>query len=123
MSLCLNLTTKCHEYQKKRAHTQRAFCDYKIKWIRFHVKNVKHERKLISEYYWQQHVNKQTNTNTHIGIRIARMHWNGAKKPSPNNYYHHHILHIYGYFMIANRQRLIFTRPVDNRFFCSRPVR
>lgn len=26
---------------------------------------------------------------------------NDAKKPSPNNYYHHHIFHIYGYFMSA----------------------
>lgn len=64
---------KCHEYQREREREKKktytkvqqqqpqkqrrrvGFCHYggEKYWIRFHVKNVKHERKLILEYYWQ----------------------------------------------------------------------
>lgn len=47
--------------------------------------------------------------------------WNGAKKPSPNNYYHHHILHIYVDFMICKERArvtlhssLLFANHVQN---------
>lgn len=61
-------------------------------------KNVKHEMKLISECYGTVTLNSEQISIHRIGLdRIGSK--NGAKKPSPNNYYHHHSFHIYGYFM------------------------
>lgn len=61
---------------------------------------------------------------------FACAHAEWCKKPSPDNYYHHHILvHIYGVFMIRNermseskRDRLWHNAWLWNRFFCLKMV-